>query len=209
MKRMVGFGLLISGVALIGYAAFQIHWHHASAEKALAIAEEMITTQKESDQADSESVGELYKTGALRYQVDDVIGILSIPALEETYPIIEGTEEQMLARGVGHYPTTALPGGNEQILLSGHRGTVFQRLGELQPGDRFIIEMGYGRYEYAMHRATIVAADDTTIIAPQGEEVLTLSTCYPFGYIGSAPDRYIIYAHPIAASNDQPPQPAS
>ena len=115
----------------------------------------------------------------------------------------------MLARGVGHYPTTALPGGNEQILLSGHRGTVFQRLGELQPGDRFIIEMGYGRYEYAMHRATIVAADDTTIIAPQGEEVLTLSTCYPFGYIGSAPDRYIIYAHPIAASNDQPPQPAS
>ena len=115
----------------------------------------------------------------------------------------------MLARGVGHYPTTALPGGNEQILLSGHRGTVFQRLGELQPGDRFIIEMGYGRYEYAMHRATIVAADDTTIIAPQGEEVLTLSTCYPFGYIGSAPDRYIIYAYPIADSNDQQPQLAS
>ena len=126
MKRMVGFGLLISGVALIGYAAFQIHWHHASAEKALAIAEEMITTQKESDQAESESVGELYKTGALRYQVDDVIGILSIPALEETYPIIEGTDEEMLMKGVGHYATTALPGGNEQILLSGHKGTVFR-----------------------------------------------------------------------------------
>ena len=201
MKRMVGFGLLISGVALIGYAAFQIHWHHASAEKALAIAEEMITTQKESDQADSESVGELYKTGALRYQVDDVIGILSIPALEETYPIIEGTDEEMLMKGVGHYATTALPGGNEQILLSGHKGTVFQRLGELQPGDRFIVDMGYGSYEYEMRETEIVAADDTTVITPRGEEVLTLSTCYPFSYIGSASERYIIYAYPVAASD--------
>lgn len=200
MKRMVGFGLLISGVALIGYAAFQIHWHHASAEKALAIAEEMITTHKESDQADSESVGELYKTGALRYQVDDVIGILSIPALEETYPIIEGTDEEMLMKGVGHYPTTALPGGNEQILLSGHKGTVFQRLGELQPGDRFIVDMGYGTYEYEMRESEIVAADDTTVITPRGEELLTLSTCYPFSYIGSASERYIIYAYPVAAS---------
>ena len=201
MKRMVGFGLLISGVALIGYAAFQIHWHHASAEKALAIAEEMITTQKESDQADSESVGELYKTGALRYQVDDVIGILSIPALEETYPIIEGTDEEMLMKGVGHYATTALPGGNEQILLSGHKGTVFQRLGELQPGDRFIVDMGYGSYEYEMRESEILAADDTTVITPRGEEVLTLSTCYPFSYIGSASERYIIYAYPVAASD--------
>ena len=201
MKRMVGFGLLISGVALIGYAAFQIHWHHASAEKALAIAEEMITTQKESDQADSESVGELYKTGALRYQVDDVIGILSIPALEETCPIIEGTDEEMLMKGVGHYATTALPGGNEQILLSGHKGTVFQRLGELQPGDRFIVDMGYGSYEYEMRESEIVAADDTTVITPRGEEVLTLSTCYPFSYIGSASERYIIYAYPVAASD--------
>lgn len=201
MKRMAGFGLLISGVALIGYAAFQIHWHHASAEKALAIAEEMITTQKESDQAESESVGELYKTGALRYQVDDVIGILSIPALEETYPIIEGTDEEMLMKGVGHYATTALPGGNEQILLSGHKGTVFQRLGELQPGDRFIVDMGYGSYEYEMRESEIVAADDTTVITPRGEEVLTLSTCYPFSYIGSASERYIIYAYPVAASD--------
>ena len=201
MKRMVGFGLLISGVALIGYAAFQIHWHHASAEKALAIAEEMITTQKESDQADSESVGELFKTGALRYQVDDVIGILSIPALEETYPIIEGTHEEILMNAVGHYATTALPGGNEQILLSGHKGTVFQRLGELQPGDRFIVDMGYGSYEYEMRESEIVAADDTTVITPRGEEVLTLSTCYPFSYIGSASERYIIYAYPVAASD--------
>ena len=125
---------------------------------------------------------------------------MTIPKLDETYPIIEGTEEEMLAKGVGHYPTTALPGEKEQILLSGHRGTVFQRLGELIAGDRFIIDMGYGKFEYEMRESQIVAADDTTVIKPRGEEVLTLSTCYPFSYIGSAPDRYIIYAYPVTAN---------
>ena len=77
----------------------------------------------------------------------------------------------------------------------------FQRLGELQPGDRFIVDMGYGSYEYEMRESEIVAADDTTVITPRGEEVLTLSTCYPFSYIGSASERYIIYAYPVAASD--------
>lgn len=214
MKKTVGIALLAFGILLTGLSASQLFRDHASQQEALAIAETLIAARGSSPTADPNAAESGIPAGSLPDTTADpaaeaVIGLLQIPALDETYPIIEGTEEQMLARGVGHYPTTALPGGNEQILLSGHRGTVFQRLGELQPGDRFIIEMGYGRYEYAMHRATIVAADDTTIIAPQGEEVLTLSTCYPFGYIGSAPDRYIIYAYPIAASNDQPPQPAS
>ena len=218
MKKTVGIALLAFGILLTGLSASQLFRDHASQQEALAIADTLITAHGTSPTADPNAAQSGIPAGSLPAVDPDtpadpaaeaVIGLLQIPTLDETYPIIEGTEEQMLARGVGHYPTTALPGDNEEILLSGHRGTVFQRLGELQPGDRFIIEMGYGRYEYAMHRATIVAADDTTIIAPQGEEVLTLSTCYPFGYIGSAPDRYIIYAHPIAASNDQPPQPAS
>lgn len=218
MKKTVGIALLAFGILLTGLSVSQLFRDHARQQEALAIAEILIAARGTSPTADSDAVQSSISAGSqpstdratlAEPAAEAVIGLLQIPTLDETYPIIEGTEEQMLARGVGHYPTTALPGGNEQILLSGHRGTVFQRLGELQPGDRFIIEMGYGRYEYAMHRATIVAADDTTIIAPQGEEVLTLSTCYPFGYIGSAPDRYIIYAYPIAASNDQPPQPAS
>lgn len=218
MKKTVGIVLLAFGILLTGLSASQLFRDHARQQEALAIAETLIAARGTIPTADPDTAQFGNLAGSLPAAdpettaapaAEAVIGLLQIPALDEAYPIIEGTEEQMLARGVGHYPTTALPGGNEQILLSGHRGTVFQRLSELQPGDRFIVEMGYGRYEYAMHSATIVAADDTTIIAPQGEEVLTLSTCYPFGYIGSAPDRYIIYAYPIAASNDQQPQPAS
>jgi sortase A len=200
---MIGFGLLACGIVLIGFSAYQLHWHHTSAEKALAVAEEVIAARQESGAAGAETLDPTVQTepsaqaGQPSYQADDIIGILKIPALDESYPIIEGTDEEMLVKGVGHYPTTALPGGKEQILLSGHRGTIFQRLGELQAGDRFVVEMGYGRFEYEMRAAEIVAADDTTVITPRGEELLTLSTCYPFSYIGSAPERYIIYAYPV------------
>lgn len=208
MKRMIGFGLLAIGIVLIGYSVYQLHWHHASTEKALAVAEELIAAREESGQnaleTDAATTDQASPTSESHYQTDDIIGILKIPALAETYPIIEGTDEEMLVKGVGHYPTTAVPGGNEQILLSGHRGTVFQRLGELQAGDRFIVEMGYGHFEYEMRTSEIVSAEDTTVITPRGEEMLTLSTCYPFSYIGTAPERYIIYAYPVeAGSADQ------
>jgi sortase A len=202
---MVGFVLLATGIVLIGFSGYQLYWHHTSTEKALAVAEELIAAREESGQnaleTDAAETGPASPTSESNYQTDDIIGILKIPALAETYPIIEGTDEEMLVKGVGHYPTTALPGGNEQILLSGHRGTVFQRLGELQAGDRFIVEMGYGHFEYEMRTSEIVSADDTTVITPRGEELLTLSTCYPFSYIGSAPERYIIYAYPVEAGN--------
>ena len=194
MKRLIGFSIIGVGLALVSLSLYEFYETKTGTEKALAIAKTVIASQPEV-QKDSEG-----QPIAQDYQQDDVIGILTIPKLDETYPIIEGTEEEMLAKGVGHYPTTALPGEKEQILLSGHRGTVFQRLGELIAGDRFIIDMGYGKFEYEMRESQIVAADDTTVIKPHGEEVLTLSTCYPFSYIGSAPDRYIIYAYPVTAN---------
>mgnify|MGYP006051967129 FL=1 len=194
MKRLIGFSIIGVGLALVSLSLYELYETKTSTEKALAIAKTVIASQPEV-QKDSEG-----QPIAQDYQQDDVIGILTIPKLDETYPIIAGTEEEMLAKGVGHYPTTALPGEKEQILLSGHRGTVFQRLGELIAGDRFIIDMGYGKFEYEMRETQIVAADDTTVIKPRGEEVLTLSTCYPFSYIGSAPDRYIIYAYPVTAN---------
>ena len=194
MKRLIGFSIIGVGLALVSLSLYEFYETKTGTEKALAIAKTVIASQPEV-QKDSEG-----QPIAQDYQQDDVIGILTIPKLDETYPIIEGTEEEMLAKGVGHYPTTALPGEKEQILLSGHRGTVFQRLGELIAGDRFIIDMGYGKFEYEMRESQIVAADDTTVIKPRGEEVLTLSTCYPFSYIGSAPDRYIIYAYPVTAN---------
>ncbi|MBS4197957.1 class D sortase [Bacillus sp. FJAT-49870] len=127
----------------------------------------------------------------------EVVGVLEIPALEREIPILHGVDEEELKSGVGHYPGTVFPGQKNQIVLSGHRDTVFRKFGELNIGDSFIVKMPYGEYEYIIDHTKIVDAYDRTIIAPtDGKEVLTVTTCYPFQYIGNAPDRYIIYAYP-------------
>ncbi len=111
--------------------------------------------------------------------------------------IVEGTDPNDLKKGVGHYKGSFFPGENGQIVLSGHRDTVFRHLGELKIGDDLKVEMPNGTFTYEIARTKIVDAKDTSIITLQhNEEELILTTCYPFRYVGNAPDRYIIYAKP-------------
>jgi sortase A len=126
---------------------------------------------------------------------NDIIGMILIPKMNLELPIIEGTEEEQLKKGVGHFLSTVYPGDGDQILFSGHRDTVFTGLGELEKGDQIIVKMPYGEYSYSLQETEIVEADDTTVIRSTApEEILTLSTCYPFNFVGNAPQRYIVYA---------------
>ncbi|WP_314733375.1 class D sortase [Anaerobacillus sp. CMMVII] len=130
-------------------------------------------------------------------KLNDIIGIISIPKLEKDLPIIVGTDDEQLNKGVGHYIGTKYPGENGQILLSGHRDTVFRGLGNLLHGDEIKLDVEYGSFSYEIVNTYIVDADDTTVINfDLDEEVLVLSTCYPFQYVGDAPQRYIIEAKP-------------
>ncbi|WP_257391500.1 class D sortase [Cytobacillus gottheilii] len=132
------------------------------------------------------------------FQIGESIGILQLPSIDGELPIIEGTDEDELEKGVGHFSSTVLPGQGDQILLSGHRDTVFRRLGDVQIGDLVHVVMPYGKYTYKMNKSYIVDADDTTVIRSTApEELLTISTCYPFSFIGDAPDRYILEAELI------------
>lgn len=132
-----------------------------------------------------------------RFETGETIGLLYIPRLDREIPIIEGTDEKELAEGVGHYKGTGFPGENKQILLSGHRDTVFRQFGELEDGDEFHIKMENGTFIYEIRDHEIVDAYDETVIDyNRKDEYLTVSTCYPFSYIGSAPDRYVVYAYP-------------
>ncbi|MFP7442846.1 class D sortase [Bacillus infantis] len=134
------------------------------------------------------------------FKTGDIIGILEIPALKAELPIIEGTDEEELEKGVGHYAGTVFPGQKDQILLSGHRDTVFRKIGELKMGDELVVKMPYGDFTYEIIDSFIVDADDTTVIKPTApEEILTLSTCYPFYFVGSAPERYILTAKRVEA----------
>ena len=91
-----------------------------------------------------------------------------------------------------------MPSQNGQIVLSGHRDTVFRHLGELKIGDQLIVNVPNGSFPYKITHTKIVDSKDTSIITLQKDhEELILTTCYPFRYIGNAPKRYIIYADPV------------
>lgn len=188
MRKFLSLLFIAAGVACLLYGGSQLFLTNAQQKQALEKARELISSTGEAKGQDSNSPIDQPQEG-------DVIGVLDIPRLKQELPIVHGTDEDDLAKGVGHYATTALPDQNDQILLSGHRDTVFRRMGELEIGDELVVEMGYGTFTYKIYETDIVDADDTTVIRSTApDEILTLSTCYPFTYVGSAPDRYIIYA---------------
>ena len=127
-------------------------------------------------------------------KVGDVIGTLSIPKIKKIINIIEGTGTKELKLGVGHYVGSVLPGISDNSVLAGHRDSVFRNLGELKIGDLMTVRTSYGTFVYEVHKIRIVDANDRTVIVPTQDAVLTLSTCYPFRFIGNAPKRYVVQA---------------
>lgn len=127
-------------------------------------------------------------------KLGEVIGLIRIPKLSEEYPIVQGTDNRSLKHGVGHYVDSVMPGVKDNSVLSGHRDSVFSKLGQLKSGDQVIVQTSDGIFTYIVRSTRIVMADDRTVIVPTPTAVLTLSTCYPFHYIGSAPKRFIVSA---------------
>jgi sortase A len=124
----------------------------------------------------------------------DNIGSLTIPAIKQVLPIIHGANEDELKKGVGHFAQSVLPGEKDNSVLSGHRDTVFRQLGKLKIHDSLIVKTSAGEFTYIIQTIKIVHKDDKSVIAPADHAVLTVTTCYPFDYIGDAPDRYILTA---------------
>lgn len=124
----------------------------------------------------------------------DIFGLLTIPALGRSFPVVQGTGSAELKMGVGHMVETAMPGEQDNCVVSGHRDTVFTDLGKLKVRDLLLIETAKGSFTYQISRIRIVHKDDRTVVVPADHAVLTVSTCYPFRYVGSAPDRYVLSA---------------
>ena len=196
--------LIVTGILLLGFFGFTLLDQNTrqsvtleEAQKVLevnrvAFVEEETNKDKDASEFSSESA-------PIDFDVTygDVLGVLDIPKLGRSIGMMEGSNDDAMKNGVGHVESTVFPGQNEQIVLSGHRETVFRDFGELEIGDRFIVDMVYGTFEYEIKEFKIVDRDDTTVIGKMGEEVLVVSTCYPFGFIGSAPERYVVYAYPV------------
>jgi sortase A len=130
----------------------------------------------------------------------DRVGTITLESLSLSWPIFEGTQEAQLSKGVGHYIGSVLPGVIDNSILSGHQSTVFARLGELEKGDRVLIETEAGIFIYVINKFEVVDRADQTVIQPSNHATLTLTTCYPFGAIGNTTEAYIVTADLVSST---------
>jgi len=189
---ILSLGLIVLGIGCISWALFNI-WEQS--RYSLEYPAEGVNVESDSSLVLTASDKPLYPV----YPAEgDNVGSLTIPALKQKLPIIEGTGAEELKKGVGHFMLSVLPGEQDNCVLSGHRDTVFSNLGKLNIGDQLIVQTSAGTFTYEIKRIRIVDKDDKTVIVPADHAVLTLTTCYPFQFIGSAPDRYILIADLVA-----------
>jgi sortase A len=123
-----------------------------------------------------------------------LVGRLEIPRLGIAQLIAEGDDDRTLGAAIGHLPDTPLPWEAGNSALAGHRDSVFRPLRDVRIGDRLRIVTTRGPLEYRVVETLIVEPEDTWVLAPTPERTLTLVTCYPFTYIGSAPRRFVVRA---------------
>ncbi len=124
----------------------------------------------------------------------NLIGRMDIPRLGISVVVMEGTDARTLWRAAGHIPGTALPGQAGNVGISGHRDTFFRPLRNVRSSDVITLTTLRGEYRYRVVSTRIVTPSDVEVLNSSGDEVLTLVTCYPFYFIGPAPNRFIVRA---------------
>lgn len=180
--------LLVLGVVLLGY------YGYVSAETYLYQAYEnreldaiLASAPPRSDAPAAAARRRLPANG-------QVIGRVEIPRLDVSAVVRAGSDARTLQLAVGHIPGTALPGEGGNVGLAGHRDTFFRRLQYIKPDDEISVVTPEGAFTYRVERTVVVDPDDVWVLEPTDAGTLTLVTCYPFTYIGSAPQRFIVRA---------------
>ena len=128
---------------------------------------------------------------------DGLIGRMQVERLGVSVVVMEGTSDKTLRRAVGHIAGTALPGRSGNIGIAGHRDTFFRPLRNIQSNDVITLTTRSGEYRYRVVSTKIVHPDNVAVLNSDGNEILTLVTCYPFYFLGSAPQRFIVRAERV------------
>jgi sortase A len=120
----------------------------------------------------------------------------------------EGDGEDTLSLALGHIPYTPMPGEDGNVGIAGHRDTIFRSLRDIRKNDLIIFETRKGKYAYRVEGTQIVKPDRVNVLKASYGRQLTLVTCYPFRYVGSAPDRFIVKARQVGRKHDvrRPPR---
>jgi sortase A len=176
---------LITGILAISYVALTLLNARVYQNAASHALEQQIRADEQHAPSQSKSA---VKEGG-------VLGKLDIPRLGLSVAVLQGTTSKTLLLGVGHIEGTALPGEAGNIGIAGHRDTYFRVLKDIRRDDEIRLQTTSGVARYEVDWIQITAPGDGGIVANSSESALTLVTCYPFHYIGSAPERFVVHAH--------------
>jgi sortase A len=125
------------------------------------------------------------------------LGRIEISSVGLTAMVLEGADEGTLRRAVGHIRGTPLPGQQGNVALAGHRDTFFRGLRKIRVNDEITLTTLSGSYRYRVDSTKVVKPEETEVLKDDGDDILTLVTCYPFNFVGSAPSRFIVRAHRV------------
>jgi sortase A len=200
-RKTIGTVSILIGTALLG--VYLVPTVYGSAMAHLAVAQ--FRAKSSSNRLwDSARIHAYQRSLSVSFAPPEAI--LRVPKVGIEVPILEGTDDVTLNRGVGHVPGTALPGQSGNIAVTGHRDGFFRGLKDVAVGDTIEVDRHGHTDRYKIQRTKIVFPSDVSVLNPTPDSELTLITCYPFYYVGSAPQRYIVQAT-LITPNDHPARP--
>ncbi len=165
--------------------------------------EKAILASLRANAAGDAHAGAAVRAANLKAPDELLLGLIEIPRLDTSAIVEEGVSAGTLWKAVGHIPGTAFPGQAGNAVLAGHRDTYFSELGDLKAGDLVSFKSPTATYRYRVESARVVEPDDDSVLSATKDATLTLLTCYPFHYIGSAPQRYVVTAREVPMSDSE------
>jgi sortase A len=190
--------LLLVGLVCLGtvaYAYFDARFTEVEESRRL---DEAIQSHKTKPPTETDSLASFQAEEAAvpppKLEEGALVGRLEIPRVGVSSIVLEGVAARTLRRGVGHIPGTDLPFQNGNVGLAGHRDSFFRALKDIGKNDIVTLTTPEGTYRYQVEWTKIVRPQDTNVLENRGQPALTLVTCYPFYYVGSAPKRFIVRA---------------
>jgi sortase A len=198
MRRFLGLVLIVVGVAcLVWFAAATVR---------------RMSFQRQQDAALNRSLAApsaVIEVPASRPPHRGMVGRLEIPRVHLSVMVVEGDDDETLEEAVGHLPDTVMPWERGNSALAGHRDTFFRPLERVKPGDEVRLTSPRGTLVYRVEDTHVTRPEDVGVLAQTTDSVLTLLTCYPFHYVGSAPERYVVRAARVESPPAQPAAPGT
>ena len=209
VRRLVSLLLVLSGVVLLGMAGLH-YWRGFEAQnqgkrqweerRIAAPPTPPPPSLSPRENPGIEGEAQIAATPAPSYPYGQPVARLRIPSARIDTVVFGGANQASLEKGPGHLPGSELPGedtGRGNCVITGHRDSHFRNLGWLRKGNRIEVETPSGQtVSYEVVSREIVKPDAVRVLAPTAKPRLTLITCYPFNYVGSAPERLVVVAEP-------------